>query len=391
VEPLVAITTTMHTSQVTSYRGPDGRSYLSIVTKRRYCFRADTRAEPTTEAAPIHALFEYAAAVDDEVGPLLHEADLIAGLKPATDVLLHGSARSHRGAVPALSAALRVGSTAKAVQVWGDRRISLAPGGRLAFTAPEPFTTLPLTWERAYGGRDIYAESKQPVGPDLGLTATALPSGLGAIAYPRNAHGQGFFIDLDRERLAGAPVPNLDDATDPVRPDRMLVADCLDWIDCPAAACFTPIDVFTFPRALFFLPAEFSPAKRPIHEVTTGIIGRADLARMERFDGTIHPRSFNCAPAGLATNRLYGGERVQLWNLHREREMFEFDLPGERPRLLIEPPGVGTREMEALLQTVVIEPDLDRVTLTWAGAIPVAAVYPDEMTAVMRHGVTWTT
>ncbi len=47
------------------------------------------------------------------------------------------------------------------------------------------------------------------------------------------------------------------------------------------------------------------------------------------------------------------------------------------------------REMEPLLQTVLFEPEADRVTLTWAGAIEVAAVYPDEMTSTMRHGVVW--
>jgi hypothetical protein len=375
---------------VTSYAGLDGRSYLAVTVKRRYAFRHAARAEPVAEEAPIHSMFEHGAAVDGEAGPLVHEADLVTGLKPATDVLLRGSAHSHRGPVPALSAALRAGPAAKVVQVWGERRISLGQGGALGFTAPEPFTSMPLTWERAYGGRDAYVESKQPVEPDPGLMSRHLPADLGSIAYPRNGYGRGFFVDVDRERLAGAPVPNLDDPADPVRPDRMLVSDYLDWINCPVAACFEPIDVFTFPRALFFLPAAFNAPKRPIHEVATGVLGHDDLTRMKQFDGTLHPRSLNCAPAGLASHRLYGGERVQLWNLHRERELFELDLPNDRPRLLVEPPGVGAREMEALLQTVMIEPEIDRVTLTWAGAIPVAAVYPDEMTAAMRHGVVWT-
>jgi hypothetical protein len=275
------------------------------------------------------------------------------------------------------------------LQVWGERRVVLGRGEAIGFSAPEPFTTMPLSWERAYGGRDEYAEAKTEFVPDVGLRSPRLPSNLGSIAYPRNPHGRGFFIDIDRERLAGTPVPNLEDAGDPVRPERLLVPDGLDWIDCPVAASFGPIDVFTFPRALFFLPAEFSPPKRPIHEVASGILSAADLARMDTFDGSIHPRSLNCAPAGLATHRLYGGERVQLWNLHPEGELFEFDLPGDRPQLIVDPPGVGTREMDALLQTVLLEPDIGRVTLTWAGAIPVAAVYPEQMTKEMRHGVIW--
>ncbi len=69
--------------------------------------------------------------------------------------------------------------------------------------------------------------------------------------------------------------------------------------------------------------------------------------------------------------------------------MLELDLPDDRPRLLIEPPGVIARELSPLLQNMLIEPDQDRVTLTWTGVLPVAMPYPDEMVAVMRHRVVW--
>lgn len=81
---------------------------------------------------------------------------------------------------------------------------------------------------------------------------------------------------------------------------------------------------------------------------------------------------------------------MQLWNLHAGCELFEFDLPEDRPRLWVEPPGVSRREVAALLQTVLIEPELDRVTLTWMGALEVAAVYPPNMASVMQHGAVWT-
>ena len=209
------------------------------------------------------------------------------------------------------------------------------------------------------------------------------------LSYPRNAFGRGFFIDVDRERIAGTLAPNLEDPADPVRPERMIISDYLDWIDCPVAACFEPIDLFTFPRALFFVPADFNKPSHPVHEVMNGALTAADLELAGVSTGAPHPKSFNCAPAGLSTHRLYGAERVQLWNLHRERELLEFDLPGDPPRLLVEPPGVQARELSALLQTVLIEPELDRVTLTWAGALEVASPYTQESTERMRHAVTW--
>lgn len=379
-------------SYLYSYHGLDGRSYLGVLAKRRYVIHHQAATEVAAEQPPVQVEPVYSSVEGEAGAPLVHDTELIAGLKPATDVLLHGSAYSHRGAVSNLTAALRVGPAAKVVQVTGDRRLMLGKDGRLSFSSPDPFTTMELTWARAYGGRDTYVESRTASAPRGGLLQpedAGSDADLGMLSYPRNAFGRGFFLDVDRERVAGTLAPNLEDPADPVRADRMIIQDYSSWIDCPVAAGFGPIDLFTFPRALFFMPAEHNRPSRPVHEVTSGALTPADLARADDFVGQPHPRSFNCAVAGLATHRLYGAEHVQLWNMHPERERLEFDLPGDRPRMIVEPPGVQARELSPLLQTVLIEPDLDRVTLTWAGALEVASPYPEEMTARMRHAVIW--
>ncbi len=80
---------------------------------------------------------------------------------------------------------------------------------------------------------------------------------------------------------------------------------------------------------------------------------------------------------------------MSLWNLHPRHELFEIQLPGERPKLLVEPPGCRIYELPPTLQTVYVEPEEARVTLTWAGTLPVAARYPEEMCEVMRKAVQW--
>ena len=105
--------------------------------------------------------------------------------------------------------------------------------------------------------------------------------------------------------------------------------------------------------------------------------------------GPRNPRVYNAAPSGLAVCRLRGGERARLWNVHRERAFVEFDLPDDEPRLSLDVPGVGERKLAPVLTTVRIEPDADRVVLTWAAAFRVLAVYPDEMTRAMRRSVSW--
>ncbi len=206
-----------------------------------------------------------------------------------------------------------------------------------------------------------------------------------SVSYPRNIAGRGFFIDMDRERLEGAALPNLEDPADPVVPERLLIADILDWMDLPVAACFEPIDAFTFPRAVFMLPHASNPPKRPLYELSADALLKADLEDTRLAKLPPNPRLYNCAPSRLAVCRLQGGERVSLKNLDPKRDVLEFELPGERPRMLLEPPGCPVAGLSPLLQTVFIEPDEERVTLTWAGTLETAAPFPREMAREIRH------
>jgi hypothetical protein len=80
---------------------------------------------------------------------------------------------------------------------------------------------------------------------------------------------------------------------------------------------------------------------------------------------------------------------VKLSNLHPRHETLQFELPAPRPRLLLEPPGCPAAEMSPHLQTVLIEPEEERVTLTWSGKIETAAPFPKEMTGAIRHAATF--
>ena len=322
---------------------------------------------------------------------MLHDSDLFGCVKPRTDVLLRGSAHAPRGEVTTLDTGVSVGPVKKRVRAWGDRRFQLGAGGRLELTPPAPFRAMALTWENAYGGRDLYAERKLAAPPRKtaeSLDALMQEEAPGMFSYPRNEAGRGFFLALDLERLHGAPAPNLEDPDDPVLPARMLAEGPLDWLDRPAAACYEPIDWYTFPRAMFLVPPMWRAPGRPVHEVACGALGEQDLAKVD-LGGPADARLYNCAPSGLAVARLEGGERVALQNLHPRHELLEFDLPGDRPRMVVELPGVGPREIEPSLQTVELRPEDDLVTLTWAGTMEVRAPYPDELLAQMRHMATW--
>jgi hypothetical protein len=104
----------------------------------------------------------YRAAVPHEgLESLLSESDL-GPRRPATDVLLVGCAHAQTAApVPELNVAWCVGPVRRAARVVGQRRVGRGLLGALSgwvsgpFGDIEPFTRMPLTWERALADPDL--------------------------------------------------------------------------------------------------------------------------------------------------------------------------------------------------------------------------------------------
>lgn len=111
------------------------------------------------------------------------------------EVILVGSAQAlHEQPVAALTVGLTVGSVSKTMAVFGDRWWT-ADG---QMTQPRPFTSMPLTWDRAFGGScDVWlddstvVEARDPMnflgrGFDGSYAAARLADAMGAApGYPR--------------------------------------------------------------------------------------------------------------------------------------------------------------------------------------------------------------
>ncbi len=245
--------------------------------------------------------------------------------KPFVDVLVNGTAHAPAGRkVDAILVSLHVGDIAKEVLVTGDRRWR---PGLLGATpsSPEPFETMPIIYERAFGGVD---------------TRPADPAKHGA--ERRNLVGVGF---------QSAPSQN---------PDiRTAVAN----IEYPDQRIWSPRDR---PE-----PAGF------------GVVGRDWLPRLAHagtYDGAwlveqspllpldFDTRHFQAAPADQQSRTIQGGESVQILNLTPERA-WNFTLPTLDVPLRLA--YRDRRKMASLkLDTILIEPDLYRVTLIARAAIP---------------------
>ncbi len=250
---------------------------------------------------------------------LLHEVDLTAP-KTATDVLLNAVAHAPGGKpTPLLDVSFQVGPIKKHLHVLGDRQWKRNLLGSLAMTPPKPFTSMPLVYERAFGGMDTLADDAS----EHRLHAS-------------NPVGRGFVTRaLHAEEKA---LPNVEDP-------RQLISS---WKDRPHPAGVGAIATYWSPRKEWAgtYDAHWKKTRFPL------------------FPADFDERFHQCAPADQQVpGFLTGGERVELVNLST-RPLLRFALPKV---WLVFKTLFGRRAVEhrARLHTVILEPEVPRVMLVW--------------------------
>src|SRR5262249_15637020 len=131
----------------------DGRELLVVAVKGTFTFD-ENGAEP--ELAPDQLPLVESDSFTGEPGfsAVRDEVDY-AHHKPACDVLLNGSAYAPKGKpVTRVTVSVELGGIRKSFDVVGDREWDA--DGLLGYrtTPPKPFLTMPITYDRAFGGVD---------------------------------------------------------------------------------------------------------------------------------------------------------------------------------------------------------------------------------------------
>lgn len=245
--------------------------------------------------------------------------------KPGTDVLLLGHAWAPRGTVvDELTAQLEVGSLRSALRVTGDRRWRVG-ALRTTATAPEPFTKMPLVFERSFGGAWVDAEAGREE------------------ADPRNPVGRGFQGARPRAALDGALLPNLE------HPSQSVLRDG----DRSVPVGLGPL----------------APAWRERAQWAGTYDERWLAERAPYLPLDFDPRFFHVAPPELRSAQpLRGGERVRGLALSPQGG-FEFRLPIVEVEVEVRVAGETTLERPPL-DTLLIEPDEDRFSMVFVGVLP---------------------
>ena len=314
---------TRFAAERTFARDPEGAEVLVVAVKGTFDIHPDGATSVAEQQVPLCRVPVFRDPHPQAASSLLYEADLLLD-KPATDVLVHGRAHAPGGAAATqVEVGLRVGPVAKRVLVLGDRRWEQGMLG-LRLTEPQPFVTMPLLYERAFGG------IVEGAGADGGAAVEA-----------RNPVGRGFAKQA--ADLAGRPAPNLEDPA--ARIGR--------WDDRPRPVGMGPIARHWAPRV--------------------ALAGTHD-AQWERARMPLPPRDFQlrfhqCAPEDQQVpGYLRGGEVVELRNLTPGGSL-RFALPSMVPGFTVHIRG-GKETHPGNLHTVIVEPDEGRVILVWHLALP---------------------
>ncbi len=304
---------TPFTTELFSFPDKKGQEIQLLVVAATFEANADSELVPIVPQTPVKVADEYFG--DPALSSVRYEAD-IALEKTFVDVIVNGVAYAPESKLArAVVVELHIGEIHKRLIVHGDRKKrSLFLGTTIR---PEPFITMPIVYERAFGGSDIRAKDSR-----------------NHKIYSWNPVGVGFRGVQSNDPGIQTHVPNIE-------------------------------YVGSKPKSIKKVPAGF------------GIIGRSWSPRL-KFAGTydkewldtqwplfpldFNPLHFQSAPYDQQSQTIKGGEMVHLINLTSEG-VWKFRLPKLNfpVRLLFDD---RQEELELKLDTVFIEPDKRQVCLS---------------------------
>jgi hypothetical protein len=298
-------------------RDKNGAHHWIVVVKATYDLLPGGALEVSKEPLEPLQVPEYIGA--DGQSSLRYDADLIA-MKPATDVYLNAVAYAPNGRpVPRVEVGFRVGGLRKDLVVFGDRTWSRAVGGVVP-SAASPFSVMPITYERAFGGTSQNSSDPRDHRMDF-----------------RNPIGTGI---AERESdLVGRPAPQVEDSQQKMGKG--------------SPAGFGAIASYWSPRKELAgtFDAKWAAERRPLLPLD--------------YD----PKWLLCAPADQQmAGYLTGGEPVELTNLVPTGQVrfavpklsFSFDTYF----------GARRKSHTGQLVTIIIESDKPRLILTWQTSLP---------------------
>jgi hypothetical protein len=316
----IATNTTGMAAALTVASDKDGRDHCVVVVKGTFAIGEGGETRLAEEQEPL--VYTDVHWGEPGTSGVRYECDF-ALEKPRVDILVNGTAFAPGGrAVDRLTVGVEIAGGRKELSIVGDRHFYVGALG-MASSPPAPFVTMPITFDRAFGGIDA-------THPDR------------AAAELRNLAGRGFWKYADRKRIDGTPLPNVEHPHHPLRAPG----------DTPPPAGFGVIARGWQPRI--------------------GYAGTYDQRWLdEKFPflpDDFDPQHFQAAPADQQVSALRGGESIRCTNMTPEG-VLETAVP--RAEVPVELAFRDRKEVaQARLDTLLIEPDRRRMMLTFRASVP---------------------
>jgi len=380
-----------NTSRQISGNNPKGKPILSVVTKRTYvfddngiCALAEDQS-PLIETVEIHPDYKEIVTQDIDLYPF----------KPFTDIILKGKAYNSQNS-SSFQASIEIAKQNVDMQIIGNRKVSKNDRGKFVFSEPELIDEIPLEYQYAYGGKDLLAE--KPIRDQFEQEKSL--SFLGEIfdplegspfRYPRNPAGKGYIIEAHDETIESLELPNIEDPYNLLTPDTLLCPSPLDWYKMPVPRCTNWISPGWFPRVAYFgmypLP---NGLDEDVYEIKKKWADKDVLnSQVDVNKAKFSFRACNGASLGLQSAHLTGGQQCRLINIHPLKQEFIFTIPKEIPIIKVDGRNGKLLSTDPVLQTIIIEPELEKLTLVWRGSGKALRPYSPEELETMPYEVTW--
>lgn len=304
---------------------PDGRESLVVVVKGTFRFPDKPDQEPVLAEEQVPLVMADTFEGEPGFSPPVYESEF-APKKLKCDVLLNGSAYAPDGRpTKRVTVSLQVGDWRKSFVVVGNRTWKKGWFG-VSSTRPEAFTSMPISYGKAFGGTDTSQENPQKHKFVL-----------------VNPVGRGFHHYLSGKLINAKPLPNTEEEGRSVRkPDgeyRPMAFGAIGRNWDPRYKLAGTYDQNWIDNIFPFLPPDFQAAY------------------------------YQAAPVDQQIPHLRVGETVTLTNLTPEGTT-RFAIPTvEMPIVFFSKKG-EKQETQGVIDTIIIEPDHRRFMLIWRQSYP---------------------
>jgi len=302
----------------------DGRELLIVVIKATFnLFSSGQPPEFAKEQAPLVEADVFTG--EPGFSATLYETDY-SHRKPKCDVLLNGSAYAPHGEpVNRTTVSLSIGSVKKSFAVVGNRTWHKSLLGVYA-TPPERFTAMPISYDNAFGGVDKSQEDP-----------------IAFRWYPTNHAGKGYHEYTDAKSIEGKPLPNSEEIGHSVDDPRGRYR----------------------PMAFGAIGRSWQQRAKYAGTYTQQWLDEHAPFWPDDFDYCY----FQAAPVEQQLPHLVGGEEVLLENLTPEGHA-RFQVPRLSTSVVLIPSDGPEKEVESVIDTILIEPDKRRFMLTERRTVP---------------------